>query len=713
MARRKQTIIQRDMSIGEVREDFLERGDAELRAVSVKGVSNMRPLSSGALEARPGLKYINQTWGDDLRILDEISDSDGNEYLFGIQGNFVVILNEDGTAAYNEPTVGVSVSNQQPLGDAWITKINDRIFVGDEDAFYSFDFTGPSTSPPFLSRSYFKTAGNRSLQPFWVFNEGVTLQPSALTGTITVTASSGVFPAGYRATFETVYIRYAGKQIRMDTRVSDTEWNATVMEELPPSFRLTVSDESEIQVGDVVVGQDTNYQGQVVAIGSGTIDVVTISFYPGPDVSEKLASPRSTFTVSAKSSISPLATTFWDEQLMGEYRGYPRAGSNAGGRLVLTDFPGVPGVVAVSSARDPRDFDVGLGDDDAIVRQVGGSRIRHAMNAGDLLLFSDQGSYVQELRGGNPLTPSNFNPVLLDRRGCNGVRPVLVGDGVIFIGSDNNTIFAALLDGNVFLKWSVIPLTDLHSQLINSPTQLCAPSLNSPDTEKYLIAVNADGTLAVIFYSQSLQGDQVGIFPWSTEGQFKTVVGAFGTYYAAVDRVLTSGTVRMLEKFEDGIFVDSAAEPASSPSTNHLRGKTVTIMDDRVVHGEYVVASDGSIADEPADPSNRQIGLDFTPSVSPWAVQVIQSARFGTFDARCVRFLVSVQGTASFQVRCNSHTRVLGGYSFGDPLDVPPQLLTRRYVIPVFGRRQNADLEVIRQQPGPFRILYLGQEVQS
>ena len=58
MARQKQTVMQRAFTFMELREDFLERDDVDIRAQSLKGALNMKVLQTGAAEARPGTHFV-------------------------------------------------------------------------------------------------------------------------------------------------------------------------------------------------------------------------------------------------------------------------------------------------------------------------------------------------------------------------------------------------------------------------------------------------------------------------------------------------------------------------------------------------------------------------------------------------------------------------------------------------------------------------------
>ncbi len=428
--------------------------------------------------------------------------------------------------------------------------------------------------------------------------------------------------------------------------------------------------------------------------------------------------------------IDPLPSTVWDEPLMSPLRGYPRSASAVSGRLAFVDFPQVPDLISISSARDIQDFKVGAADDDAIVRQEGdGSpRFLHAVNAGDLLLFSDRGCYYVPIRDNGVLTPSSFNAVLFDQRGCSPIRPVNVDDGVVFVEANGETISAALLDGNVYLKWSVRGLTLFHHHLVKSPRALCGPAISSPEAEKYLFIVNADGSLAAMSWSMKLGDETVGFSPWQTDGLYKGVAPIFGAYWTFVDRL----GVRMLERFSYDAFVDSAiagggtllsagllvngqpltvnGQPfdVAQPGAPHLASRAVAVLDGDQYAGTVTAGSTGVLPPVSVDPQDIQIGLPFIARADIWPVELVDSPRIGMVTVRVIQMSVSVQDTTAFQIIANGETRTEGKF-----VDGLPQMQTRVARAPIMGRRDHPQIAVVKHIPGPFRILAVGQEVQG
>ena len=728
MARRKQTIIQRDMRVMEVREDLLERDDTDIRRRSLKGARNVRPLISGVAQARDGLLY-RLTAESTARAPVQIVPADGETFGLVLSDTDLTVVNSLGGIEHQEASVPWSSAD-----DLYVVPNREETIIGGPHGVSKLTYVDGVFT--FSDWEFDQSFGDELAQPYWSFKKDVTLQPSDVTGTVTLVASEAVFSADYVG----LRLRYVFREIEITEFISGSVLRGTVVSDLPKTWQFRVADVTGFRVDDAVT-VDTGLEGVIVSINKGSSELTVVATnFEKPTKDDFVTGPRGTTKITnSPSQVSPGATVIWDEPLMSDVRGWPRSAAIAAGRLVFLNFPQVPDGIAVSSARTTSDFLAGTEDDDAIVRQIGDNspRFLHAINAQDLLLFSDRGCYLVNTRENGILTPSTFNPIKFDKRGASEIAPVEVNDGVVFLESNGETVSAALLDGNVYLKWSVIPLSDLHSHQIKSPVALCGPSLESTAPEKYVFVVNGDGTAAAVAYSRSLADvESVGVSTWDTSGLFKDMSPCFGSYWSIVDRTVGGSTVRMLESFEDGVYVDSAVSNAeisgatilqangtdmtlngspwevNSAKVNHLIGEDVWVYDARFAYGPITVQPDGTIVENYDVTGERQIGLNFTAEVAPWPAEVIDTYRAGVIKPRCIRFLVAYQNTGLFQVRCNRTTRVVNGYDFGDPINVGPPHRTGTKRIPVFGHRYEPDLAVIKHIPGPFRILYTGQEVQ-
>lgn len=726
MARTKRTVTQRNFTLGELREDFLEGDDLEARAAAVRGGLNTRITTARTIKSRDGTRY-RRTLGTANDVI-EIRPGPGLIFGLIINDTSLDIIDSEAGIVHTEASV--------PWTDAttvWIEPFREQTVIGGSWGLYILTYdAGTWTLAPY---AFEEISGAELAQPYWAFVKDATIQPSGRSGSITITASKNVWTAAYVG----LRIRYGFREIEITQYVSPKVLKGNVISRLPPTFEITVSSGTNFRVGEAVVGNDTNYQGLVVAISGNVLTVVTIAFFGGPDVNEDLSSESGSSKVTAKTSVSPAASPLWDEPLMSPIRGYPGAGSSVAGRLILVDFPQVPDLVACSSTRFITDFLIGAADDDGILRQVGDNapRFLHVVNAGDVLLFSDRGLYFIPVRDNGILSPSTFNAVRFDTRASNEIRPVQVDDGVVFVEASGETISAAVLDGNIYLKWSVRPISNNHSHLIKTPRKLCGPSLYSTSPEKYLHVINGDGTAATISWFADFDNESIGFVPWETFGEYVSISPIFGGYWQIVDRTIGDTVYRFLEEQDDTAFMDCSVPSSiaellevneitgdtlqvngvdlvvSSPGATPFAGESVHLYDSGFYGGLVPIDDEGKVpVDEYYSPT-AEVGFHFDSKVSPFPVEMIESPRAGMLQARLIRVSVSVLDTVTFQCRTNNTTRTIEAYGVGDDLSSAPEGKTAVFRFSIFGNRDHPEIEFIKHQPGNFHIMAISQEVQA
>lgn len=718
----KRSIPQRNFLLGQTRDGFLEADDLDIRQASCRAASNMRVTATRGLHSRPGMTYIRE--GGTAHDIIEIRPETSKTFGLVIMDGSAVIINEDG----GEDFEITSAPWDQPE-DVWVEAFREKTVIGGPFGLYELTYDSGTWS--FATFEFDLAAGGDLAQPYWSFVKDTTLRPSARSGAITIVSSKPLFTPDYVGT----KIRYSQREISITSFTSSTLVGGTVTDILAPSFRINLSKTVGFKTGDAVVAIDTNFQGIIVNIVGSYIEVITTEFFDGPDVDETISGPSASAKVLSKSEITPLPSFIWDEPIMSAVRGYPRSGASASGRLTLVDFPLVPDLICMSSSRSVNDFTAGAGDDDAIVRTTGDNspRFMHVLNAGDLLLFSDRGLYYINIRDGNILTPQNFKATLFDKRSSSPVRPVAVDDGVVFIEASGEAIAACLLDGNIYLKWSVRTISTFHDPLIKRPIKLCGPSLFSEAPEKYMFVINSDGTIAAVSWFSDFAADSVGFVPWNTQGLFKTASPIFGGYWAIVEREINGVTRRLIERFDDAALVDCAVPvfSASNLSVNGidlevngeslsvvssgaapLAGEEVSIYSGNWFGGSRIVGLDGVVPDIEDMPEDTFAGFNFTSSFMPWPVEVIDSPRVGMLKARLIRGSVSVLSSSGFSIRANNHTREVGGYRWGEDLGVPPPFRTELYRFSVVGSRDHPEIEITKNEPGILEIMAITQEVQ-
>ena len=301
-------------------------------------------------------------------------------------------------------------------------------------------------------------------------------------------------------------------------------------------------------------------------------------------------------------------------------KGYPRAVTINKQRLMFAGSPGYPQHVWGSEIQGYLNFQFGTADDQAFRFEIDGPRnspIRHLVPAKQLLVLTEADE--MSLKGGQekPITPTNIQKTDESTVGAGPVRPVKVGNEILFgqaagkkiagIGyryeidgfdSPDRTVFASHITGTGVVQFA-------HQK--------------DPDSTFY--AVRTDGQMAVCAYD--ISQEVTGWGRWITQGLFESVAcvpTATGEdTYTIVQRTIGGVTKRYVEVFDPDVFLDcaitgtSVGGQATWTGLGHLEGKLVQAWADGAYMGEYTVA--GGQITLTRDAFSVQIGLGFTTTI--------------------------------------------------------------------------------------------------
>lgn len=718
VVRAKATVKQNDFSRGAMRAEYLESDNDPVRQRSLQAGVNLRPV------ARRGLR---RRWGTFLE-----STISGTAFVDGIVSiepvtgmKYNLVLVSGGLRIYDEDgDLDTTFSSLPWTAMPWVAPAGRDTFIGGEHAIYRLRYNAGGWA---LGVMAFADLPSGALaQPYYNFERGVRITPSARTGAITVTASKSIFTADYVG----LRLRYHDKEIEITGYTSATVVSGTVLEKLPPSFDLVVNNAEGFEKGEVVTGATSDWSGYISSVNTGTntVKAVSLSGYEGPDATEMLVGPNTKSKITSKTYVGPYASTYWVEPVISAVRGYPKSGAIVNGRLILCNFDEVPDLVSASSVRAPNDFEPGLEDDDAILRKVGdaGVTVRHAINAGDLIFLTDSGALYINARDNQEITPNNFAPTKFDSRAATDTRPVFVDNAVLYTSGED--VLVAVLTGNVYLNWSVVVASDGYDGLYGQIVGFAEPSANLTNEERAVLMPTEDGTIVALFFNAGF--DDFGLFEWTFESTSVTlrgsdtclVLGASamgGSYWLLTEREMEAGgaTTYHLERMDvtallDLVTVIDNSSPVTIPAV--YDGATLTVMDGEKYIGTYETIADAEAAiDAYATSTSLHIGLAWEPQFQPWPVELIESQRLGMLRARTIRIAVSVRNTASFYVLRNGIKSEVEGYSFGDDLSEAPPQKTGVYRFAVLGNRDHPEITVGQDLPGPFEVLAYTSEVQG
>ena len=503
--------------------------------------------------------------------------------------------------------------------------------------------------------------------PFRIENTGpITLTSTALTGTVTITASSALFKttllsvgshegALFRITSTgqevtasvtaentfTNAIRVTGvDSTRIFTIVRSGTWSATVtlqrslddpdagpwedVTTYTTNATITYDDGLDNQIAYYRIGVKTgNYT-------SGTA-VLNLKYAIGSiDGVVKLTSITSS-TVATATVLSDLggtaATDIWAEGEWSGYRGYPTSVAFVEGRLAWAGRDGI--WISISDSFYSFD-DTFEGDAGTISRTIGSGpvdNINWILALQRLILGAEGAEFVGKSSSQDePITPTNFNIKPASTQGSAAVQALKIDKKGIFVQRGGTRVMEVAYDGNDG-EYGSVDLTIIIPEIgLPSITRMAAQ--RQPDTRIHCI--RSDGTVGVLVYDRT-----ENILAWvevETDGTIEDVVtlpGANGSgedaVYYHVNRTINGSTVRYLEKWAlesdcqggalnkqaDSFITYTGVGATGISGLDHLEGETVVIWGNSKDLGTKVVSS-GAISGLSESVTNAVVGLSYT-----------------------------------------------------------------------------------------------------
>jgi hypothetical protein len=265
----------------------------------------------------------------------------------------------------------------------------------------------------------------------------------------------------------------------------------------------------------------------------------------------------------------------------------------------------------------------------------------------DLQVFTTGGEFYCPQEGLQPITPDNFFIKSTTRNGSQeGIRVQQLESGTLFVQRQGKSLNEFAFT-DVQLTYVTSKISLLSGHLLRGPTRMALRrSVATDENDLLLITNGTDGTIAAF----SLLRAQNVIAPseFKTDGSFIDVGVDISTIYTVVRRTVNNATVFYVERFDDALTTDSAVTggAGSSGSAAHLVGKSVDIILDGSVQANQTVAAGGTVTFARAAASSYQIGLDYAVKVvtMPADLKISAGTRLG-FKKRIVEVNVFVKDT--------------------------------------------------------------------
>jgi hypothetical protein len=591
--------MQTNFTAGELDPLIRARNDLKSYGNALEKATNVVCQPQGGITRRPGTRYITalpnsgtESAGNGSRLVAfEFSTSDSYMLCFThnrmyVFKNGALISNINGTGnPYLVTTVGSSV-----LNDMCWTQSADTLIVTQETMAPVKIVRGGSDSS--------WTASNLTLDsiPKYAYtiaysNPSATLTPSAVSGKITLTASSSVFNSGHVGQYINATPQGRAKIVAY---VSGTVVNAVT--EFPFFNSSAIASGSwELETGYENVWSSTKGWPRSVTFHQGRL------FFGG-----------------SKSRPS----TIW--------------GSRVG---QFFDFEPTEGFDddAVEATLDTNTFN-------AIVDMISGR---------DLQVFTTGGEFYVPQQGLEPITPASFFVNSAGRNGSKpGVRVQLLDAGTLFIQRQGKSL-SEVSFSDTQLTYITSKISLLSGHLLKGPKRMALRKAVDTDENDLLLIVNAtDGTIAA--YSLLRVENVIAPSEFiTTGGEFQEIGVDITTIYAVVKRTINGVVQYYVERFDNTLLTDCAQTGGiiSSLTVSHLVGKTTNLLLDGLVQADEIVGSGGTVTLPRASTASYEIGLPIAVEARTMPVDVkLQTGTRVGFKKRIVEVNALVLETQHMKI---------------------------------------------------------------
>lgn len=379
------------------------------------------------------------------------------------------------------------------------------------------------------------------------------------------------------------------------------------------------------------------HAGSYVEINDGLVEIAS---YSSTTVVNGIVRTELASTTASPSGGWALRQVAWNA-----VDGYPRAVGLYQQRLIAGGTTNLPTTVWGSRTAEYLNFADGTNDDDGFDFALSSDQLNviEHLPAMKAIMPLTQGE-EWTLSGGveKPLAPTNVKADPESAHGASFVRPVRVGNEIVFVDVSGKVLRAMgyRLDADSYNA----PDISVLSEDITGDGIVDMAYQKSPD--KVIWMVRDDG--ALVSCSIDRDQDAIGFASHGTDGYFESVSvipneeGTSEELWAVVVREINGSTVRYVERFEDGLETDccltgAVTENAVSNASwsagvltltraghGYSTGDTVRLSDfvsseDVTIDGEYEITVPGvntytvPLAD---DPGTVTVGADAKATVS-------------------------------------------------------------------------------------------------
>jgi hypothetical protein len=654
--------IQTNFTAGEIDPLLRSRIDIASYQNGLETAQNVICQPQGGITRRSGLRYINalpnsgtESAANGVRLVAfEFSTSDSYMLAFThnrmhVYKNGALITNINGSGNSYLDTSGVSLSSARLANMCW-TQSADTLIVVHEDLAPVKIVRGGTDATWTASAISFDSIPKYAFT-LSVSNPAGTLTPSAVSGKVTLTASSSVFSAGSVGQYINVIPQGRAKIVQY---TSGTVVNAIT--EFPFFNTSAIANGNwELESGYENVWSATRGYPRTVTFHQGRL------YFGG-------------------SKTRP--STVW--------------GSKVG---IFFDFEGTEGLDddSVEATLDTNTFNA----------------ITDIISGRDLMIFTTGGEFYVPQQGLEPITPTSFFVSTTNRNGSKpGIRVQQLESGVLFIQRQGK-ILSEIAYSDTQLTYLTSKISLLSGHLLKNPTRMALRrAVDTDENDLLLITNGTDGTIAA--YSLMRSQNVIAPSEFVTAGgEFLDVGVDITTIYAVVKRTISGTAQYYVERFDHTLLTDSAKTGgvASTVSMSHVVGKEVNVLLDGIVQANQTVPGGGTVTFPRASASSYEVGLPITVQATTMPIDVkIQSGTRLGFKKRIVEVNALVYETQNMVI--NGIEVPFRSFDTVSTLDADvPDYTGTKVLHGILGYSNEAKITVTQSAPLKFTLLGLEYKV--
>jgi hypothetical protein len=715
------SLIQTNFTAGELAPRLMGRVDIARYQNGAKTIENAHPLTHGGCIRRPGTLFVAPAKNDNKKagLIPYVFSRD-QAYMLEFGDQFMRVFKDGGQV---ESSPGVPYEIATPYTEAMLPYIG---YVQGADTMF---IAHPSV-PIYRLRRFGHASWDLSATPFTAtpFDEignnpatTLTLSSAAVGAGRTFTAGAAAFQAsdvgreiwssagvatitGYTSTTVvtgTITVAFPS------TSAASGAWTiaGSPQTTCTPSAKDPIGASITLTLG--AAGWNAADVGKFVSINGG---LAKITGYTSPTIVNASIVQELTAIVAAPAMAWSLESSVWDAT-----KGYPRAVTLNEQRLIAAGSDSFPQTIWGSKTGVYLDFTQGTADDDGFNFKIASNQVNPITHLGQIkqmLVLTYGGEFSVEGGVEKPVTPTNVQVKSQSAYGCNAVRPVRIGNELLFVQRSGRKVRAMSYQYTSDAFGS--PDLTVLAQHITESGIVDMAYQQEPDS--LLWCVRADGVMVSLTVER--EQDVVGWARHTTDGYFEAVatipVADGEQVWAIVKRTINGVTKRYIEILDTTVNTDCAVlgdHPTGASvwtGLDHLEGKTVDIVADGAVMEQQVVTA-GQIT-LPRNALAVEIGLHYESLIELLNIEI--NSGTGTAQGNAVR-----TGEATVRLLNSSGCDIQGQpipfRRFGSGvLDQAVQPFTGDKRIELLGWERSGGSITIRQtQPLPMHVVAVIRKV--